>query len=144
MYPERAVDPALFDWPSEHTSLKGSRCNDCQNIAFPAASRCSRCSGDSQTPYVLSRSGILWSWTRQHFPPASPPFPPVTAEAPFTPFLLGYIELAGEVRVQARLYYPAGQTPQIGQSMQLVFEPLYRTEDGEQIIGYGFAPQEKQ
>ena len=78
------------------------------------------------------------------FPQASPPFPPVTAEAPFTPFLLGYIELVGEVRVQARLYYPAGQTPQIGQSMQLVFEPLYRTEDGEQIIGYGFAPQEKQ
>ena len=144
MYPERAVDPELFDWPSPQPLLKGSLCNDCDNVAFPAASHCSRCSSAAQKSMYLSSAGTLWSWTKQNFPPASPPFPPATDDAPFSPFLLGYIELAGEVRLQAKLFYPAGQTPEIGQSMQLVFKPLYVTEDDTQVIGYGFEPKEHQ
>ena len=55
-------------------------------------------------PYKLSRRGKLWSWTSQGFLPKEPYEGPGSGpgEGPpdFQPFLLGYVELPGEVIVE--------------------------------------------
>jgi uncharacterized OB-fold protein len=49
----------------------------------------------------LSRSGRVWGHTVQRFAPKSPPYvPPADG---FTPFAVGYVELAEGVRVEAVL-----------------------------------------
>ena len=50
-------------------------------------------------PVPLRRDGTIWSWTVQRFAPKSPPY---KGPAPFEPFALGYVELAGETIVEAR------------------------------------------
>ena len=60
-------------------------------------------SGDAAAsfePVALSRTGTLWSWTIQQFEPKRPPYQGPT---PFVPFMLGYVELPGEVIVETRL-----------------------------------------
>ncbi|MET7526087.1 Zn-ribbon domain-containing OB-fold protein [Streptomyces sp. NPDC005248] len=82
------------------TGLQGSRCSGCQVAVHPADDTCPRCGGPAD-PAVLSGAGTLWTWTVQRYAPKSPPY-----RAPadgFTPFAVGYVELAEGVRVAAVL-----------------------------------------
>ncbi len=81
--------------------------------------------GDAAThyePVPLARRGTLWSWTVQSFRPKSPPY---AGPEHFTPFALGYVELPGEVIVEARLTQTVGLT--IGMAMELAIEPFDET-----------------
>lgn len=86
---------------SVETTLRGSRCAGCDNVAFPVAAGCQRCGSAEVAPVDLTGRGTVWSHTVQRFAPKSPPYVP-PAEG-FTPFAVGYVELPEGVRVEAVL-----------------------------------------
>jgi uncharacterized OB-fold protein len=65
----------------------------------------------------LSRTGTLWSWTSQDFRPKSPPYAGPEA---FTPFLVGYVELPGQVIVETRIEGATLADLTLGMAMELV------------------------
>lgn len=67
----------------------------------------------------LSRIGKLWSWTIQRFEPKRPPY---EGPEPFQPFMLGYVELPGEVIVETRLV--GIDRPRVGMPVQLTIVPF--------------------
>jgi uncharacterized OB-fold protein len=87
--------------------LTGSRCGQCGNVAYPAASGCQRCGGTELAPLALARNGVVWAHTVQRFAPKSPPYVP-PAEG-FTPFVVGYVALSDGVRVEAVLEATVGE-----------------------------------
>jgi uncharacterized OB-fold protein len=90
-------------------------------------------SGDAAAhfePVPLSRTGTLWSWTVQRFEPKRPPY---AGPVPFQPFMLGYVELAGEVIVETRL--EGIETPEIGMPLSLRIVPF----EGDRST-YAFGP----
>lgn len=87
--------------PPTSPSLRGSRCRPCGNVAFPVAAGCQRCGSGDVEPLDLARRGTVWAHTVQRFAPKSPPYVPPAQG--FTPFAVGYVELADGVRVEARL-----------------------------------------
>ena len=86
---------------TEVPPLRGSRCPDCGNVAFPVATGCQRCGCADVVPVDLARRGTVWAHTVQRFAPKSPPYVP-PAEG-FQPFAVGYVELPDGVRVEALL-----------------------------------------
>lgn len=82
-------------------TLVGSRCGNCDNIAFPPATGCQRCGQQAMAAVELSSSGRVWGYTVQRFAPKSPPYVPPAGG--FAPFAVGYVELAEGVRVEAVL-----------------------------------------
>jgi uncharacterized OB-fold protein len=80
--------------------LHGSRCAECDNLAFPAAVSCQRCGRRSMSRIELARHGTVWGFTVQRFAPKSPPY--VEPVGGFVPFAVGYVELDG-VKVEAVL-----------------------------------------
>ncbi|MFU7527220.1 Zn-ribbon domain-containing OB-fold protein [Qipengyuania sp. ASV99] len=96
------IDPELWsDGPEPH--LMGGRLPSGE-VVFPMPQ------GDAAKevePYKLARTGTLWSWTSQDFLPKQPYEGPGSGpgEGPpdFEPFLLGYVELPGEVIVESRI-----------------------------------------
>lgn len=56
---------------------------------------------DGVEQVALSRHGTLWSWTRQDFRPKEPYEGPGEGPQDFRPYLLGYVELPGEVIVES-------------------------------------------
>lgn len=82
-------------------SLRGSRCTNCANVAFPAAVGCQRCGSRETTPLELARDGVVWAHTVQRFAPKSPPYVPPAKG--FKPFAVGYVELPDGIRVEAVL-----------------------------------------
>lgn len=97
--------------------LRGSRCDHCSTVAFPASVSCQRCGSAATTEMDLSDTGTVWTATIQRFPPKSPPYIP-PAEG-FTPFAVGYVELPEGVKVEALL---DGSSPAelIGSEVRLV------------------------
>ncbi|GAA0646191.1 OB-fold domain-containing protein [Sphingomonas ursincola] len=102
-------------WTDEaEPRLIGGRHAQTGEIVFPMPG------GDAAQHYVpvpLSRTGTLWSWTSQDFRPKSPPY---AGPEDFVPFLLGYVELPGEVIVETRIEGAALSDLSLGMPMELV------------------------
>jgi uncharacterized OB-fold protein len=82
-------------------SLTGSRCPDCNAVAFPRARGCQSCGHQSMVDTQLSSRGTVWGFTVQRFAPKSPPY--VVPAGGFVPFAVGYVELPEGVKVEAVL-----------------------------------------
>jgi uncharacterized OB-fold protein len=132
------VAEGIFAWPADEPQLIGSRCTACEIVTFPAQDSCPRCPSTSMAAHLLPRRGRLWAWTTQHFPPPSPPYTGPTGEA-FVPFGIGYIELPGEVKVEARLTEADPDLLIAGMEMELVLVP-FRTDEDNEVVTFAFRP----
>jgi uncharacterized OB-fold protein len=137
------VADGLFTWPSDRPRLIGARCEACGLIGFPAGPACERCGGTAVVEKLLSDRGTLWTFTTQSFRPPSPPYDGADTAETFRPYALGYIELPGEVMVEARLTEPDPARLAIGQEMRLAIAPYSVSADGAEIVTFAFTPVEE-
>ena len=117
----KPVADGLFTIEGGLPRLIGSECARCGAVAFPKQASCPRCTSLEVAERLLARRGTLWSWTIQCFAPKSPPYAgdPDT----FRPYGVGYVELPGEVRVEARLTEADPRCLRIGLPMELTLAP---------------------
>ena len=115
-----AVD-GLIAGTEDAPELIGSRCRRCGVVAFPRQGSCAACTSSDVEEHRLARRGTLWTWTIQSFLPKSPPY--AGAAEDFQPFGVGYVELPGELRVEARLTEADPARLHIGMAMELVLIP---------------------
>jgi uncharacterized OB-fold protein len=134
------VAEGLFTWPSDEPRLIGARCADCGVTTFPRQALCPRCTGDRMEESLLDRRGTLWTFTTQAFPPKSPPYIEPVDAADFEPYALGYLELAGQARVQGRIVGVPFAELRIGMALEVVVVPFAAREDGTPVLTYAFAP----
>ncbi len=142
MTPQRVVAEDLVEWPSDEPRLRATRCGPCGFITFPAQDACPRCGSDTVTPTELSRTGTLWTWTRQRFQPKNPPYIGREPADEFEPYGVGFIELP-EGRIEARLAGDMEQELRIGMAMELTVVPFATDEDGTEVLTYAFRPVEE-
>jgi uncharacterized OB-fold protein len=117
--PAQPVADGLFTWPADQPRLIGSRCRECGVVTFPAQRSCPRCTSVDVEERLLGRTGTLYTWTVQGFRPK----PPYAGPEEFEPYGVGYVELPGEVRVEARLTESDPSRLQIGMEMELTLIP---------------------
>jgi uncharacterized OB-fold protein len=132
--------PDLFTWPSDAPQLIGSRCAACGVVTFPRQEGCPGCTGADMEDLLLNRRGTLWTWTTQEFPLKSPPYARAETAETFTPFVVGYVELPGEARVEARLTGVEPDDLRIGMELELVVLPYLTRDDGTEVLTYAFTP----
>lgn len=128
------IADGVFTWPSDDPRLLGSRCPECGTHDFPAQASCRRCGAEGCTTVELSPTGTLWTWTTQGFLPKHPYAGPET-EGDFRPYLVGYVELPGEVRVETRLIGVDVADVRIGMPMRLAIVPFR-----DDTLMYAFEP----
>jgi uncharacterized OB-fold protein len=133
------VAEGVFTWPADEPRLIGGRCGDCGIVTFPMQPSCPRCASTGMREHLLARRGRLWAWTTQHFPPPAPPYSG-PAGADFEPFGVGYVELDGEVRVEARLTTTDPEVLVPGTEMELVVVPFRTDDSGDEVVTFAFRP----
>lgn len=101
-------------------------------MSFPARRSCSRCSSEDVAAALLPRTGTLWGYTIQGFPPKTPY---LGSDTVFEPYGVGYVDLAGELLVESRLVATSADELHTGMPMKLV---LTTFAGGHQT--YAFAP----
>ena len=117
------IDPDVIGGTEEAPRLIGSVCARCGTVTFPRQSSCPKCTSEDVESRELATRGELWSWTIQSFAPKAPPYLPGGVEE-FEPYGVGYIELPGEVRVEARLTESDPERLWIGMPMELTLIPV--------------------
>lgn len=122
----------LFTWPSEEPRLIASERDGV--LSFPARA--------GERRHLLGRTGRLWAFTTQQFRPPSPPYDGNDTDYTFEPYAIGYVELPGELLVQARLTEDDPAKLRIGQPMELCVVPYTVRYDGTEVLTYAFAPVE--
>jgi len=131
--PAQPIADGLFTWPADQPRLIGSRCRECGVVTFPAQHSCPRCTSVDVEERLLEREGTLYTWTVQGFRPK----PPYAGPEEFEPYGVGYVELPGELRVEARLTVADPDQLRIGMPVELVIVPF-----GDKVT-YAFAPREE-
>ena len=116
------ASPDLIRFEGDTPHLVGSRCDECGEVYFPATDSCTRCTATRMSAHDLGHRGTLWSWTIQGFLPKAPYNGGETPES-FRPYGVGYVELPGEVRVEARLTESDPSELEIGMEMELTLVP---------------------
>lgn len=110
--------------------LIGGRNRASGRIVFPCPP------GADYEPYPLRRDGTLWSYTIQRYRPKSPPY--LGPEA-FRPWAVAYVELPGEVIVEARLTNVEFDAITIGMPLVLTRIPLDPDAE-ESVLIHAFEP----
>lgn len=136
----RTVDDSLFTHTPEGVALLGSRCADCGAHTFPRQGGRPRCTGSSMQDVPLARKGTLWTFTVQGFRPK----PPYAGPPEFEPYRVGYVELPGQVIVEARLTENDPDRLRIGMPMELQLVPFRTDEDGTPVLTFAFAPAQEE
>jgi uncharacterized OB-fold protein len=128
MPPELApIAPGLWTDEPQPRLIAGRK--DSGEIVFPLPE------GDAgavMEAVVLSRRGTLWSWTSQEFEPKEP----YAGPKPFAPYLIGYVEIPGEVIVESRLIDTSLADLKLGMPMELAIVQF----DGERAT-FAFRPE---
>jgi uncharacterized OB-fold protein len=140
----RPVADGLFTWPADDPQLIGSRCEECGAKTFPSQGHCPRCASTAMAEVLLPRTGSLWTWTIQGFRPKSPPYKGDGSVDAFEPFGVGYVDLNGELLVEGRLTENDPERLAVGLPLELVVVPLYREDDGTDVLTYAFRPVEEE
>ena len=124
------IAEGLFTGTAGEPRLVGSQCRHCGVVTFPAQASCPACASVAVAERLLGRTGTLYTWTVQGFRPK----PPYAGPDDFEPYGVGYVELPGEVRVEARLTVADPARLSIGMPVELVLVPF-----GDKVT-FAFAP----
>ena len=108
-----------------------SRCQDCETYAFPPRERCASCHRGDLGTEQASAEGTLYSWT-------------VVREIGklregFTPYAVGQVDLATGLRVMG-VIAGAFDSLSVGMRLRTILLPQGEDEDGNDLVGYAFAP----
>ena len=130
--------PAVDGWfvaDSAVAHLVGSKCKQCGSYFCPKETfycRNPNCRSQEFDEVPLSRTGKLWSFTNNCYPP---PAPYVSPE-PFVPYIVAAIELGeekmvvlGQVTSDVKI-----EDLKAGMDMELVIDTLYEDDDNEYVI----------
>jgi uncharacterized OB-fold protein len=137
----RPIADGLFSWPDDPHLIGGS-CARCGTTTFPKQGSCPRCTGSDMREVPLATRGRLWTWTIQGFEPK----PPYAGEGPFSPYGVGYVEVAAEaegasaVLVESRLGDCTADALRIGADMELEIVPFRHDSDGHPLVTFSFRP----
>jgi uncharacterized protein len=133
------IGSELVGGSADAPRLRGSRCVDCGEPCFPAATSCTRCCGSRLEPCDLGDRGRLWSWTVQMFRP-KPPYDGDDGSAGFVPYGVGYVEMDCGLKIEARLRLRGRASLRIGEPMRLVLETYRHAPDGRPVQVFAFEP----
>lgn len=130
----------LFTMPLDdlkQAKLRGSSCKNCGEVFLGKASACGNCAEDDMTGLTFSNRATLWSYTVIRYQPPGDYKGPVD---PFVPFVLGLVELPEGIRILAPLTERDIDKIKIDMPLELEIAPLYKDDDGNEVIAFSYRP----
>jgi uncharacterized OB-fold protein len=133
----KAKVPAVEGWFRDEgdgrASLLGNRCTACGTYFFPKGPGWCRnpdCGSDELEEVSLSRTGTVWSFSVNHYPPPEP----YVASDPFVPYTVAAVELRDEKMVVLGQVSGDAGGLQIGSEVELVVDTLFEDDDNEYVV----------
>lgn len=115
----------------EPLSLVGTTCPNCGQMTFPVRSVCPWCHTEhSAERMALPTNGTVYTFTIVRQAPAGEE----------VPYVLGYVDLPGDVRLMSRITASSPEEVDIGMEVRLAERAMGTDVDGAELVGYQFVP----
>ena len=123
---------ALMRFDAQGPFLVGGKCESCHAVFFPNQGVCPRCTGQQITESPpLSRRGSLYTYTTVYQKP-----PDYGGDVPY---VIGRVQLSEGVFILSQIKAVA-EDLHVGMEMELVAEPIFIDQNGNEQLGYKFQP----
>lgn len=129
----RPIATGLFTTDGEEPRLLAARCASCGRPHFPAGPVCPYCGADGCSELRVGPEARLGLYTAVLTRP-----PGYRGTVPYG---FGVVELAGGLRVVARLTEARLEQLRPGLAMRLVVEALFTDDEGRAVLSYAFRPE---
>lgn len=126
----KLLDANLMSETPDGWVLMAQKCVDCGRVAFPRKRVCPECFGENLADQALSGRGTLHTWARTE----------LGVPRIGLPYLIGFVDLPEKIRVFGLIDAGEGENLTIGQTMDIVFDTLWRDKSGEEVFCYQFRP----
>ena len=133
-----AISDELLSKPldsPEKVHLLGTRCRACGEVFFGDTAACWQCGSGDMEQTVLSREGVLYSYTIIR---NRPPGDYKGADDPFEPFAVGLVELPEGIAILAPIVDCAFEDLKINMKLEMSIEEFYEDEQGRGVLSYKF------
>ena len=132
------ISEGFFTWPADEPKLIGGRCKSCGRYFFPKGYPLHKigCRNQDVEEVLLGRRGKLRSFTWQCYKPP----PPYKGPDPFVPYGIGMVELPEGINVVGIISAGSIDELKMGMDVELVIEPLYQDEQGNEHLTWKFRP----
>jgi uncharacterized protein len=131
--------PIVEGWftDTDQPALLALRCDGCAATVFPPrATTCPNpaCRSDELSSVELNRTGTVWSWAVNHYPPPSP----YVAPDPFEPYTVVAVALNGEdLTVLGQLVNGDPADLAVGTPVEVTATSVLEDDGGSRAM-YGF------
>lgn len=112
--------------------LIAPRCNSCSHLIWYPRNFCSECGSMDVTWEKLSGRGTVYSYSISSRGQGE--------FAEVAPYVLAYVELEEGPRVLTNIVDVDPARVEVGQSVNVIFEPAGETKDGKPLAIYRFSP----
>ena len=132
------VAEGFFAETADGPRLLGSRCRSCEAPCFPRSALCRNpdCDDSHMEETHSGPRGTLWSCALQNYPPP----PPARYEEPYQPYAIGVVDLDEGLRVVGRMSVDDPMTLKVGSDVELTIEPIWRDDEGRDVMTWKFKP----
>lgn len=134
------IAEGLWRMTDDGPRLIGGRSRSSGVVTFPYQPTCPKTAAQDMEEILLEPEGTLWTFTIQGFLPKKPPYAGPETPETFRPYGVGYVELPGQVKVEARLTEGDPDKLRIGMKMRLVVVPFRTDDEGRDVMMFAFEP----
>jgi len=129
----------FFTWPSDDPRLVAGRCKTCGKYFFPKNYPMHKigCAEEDIEEILMSKTGVLRSYTWQYYPPP----PPYRAPDPFKPFGIGFVEFEEGINIVGILAFDSIGDVEVGMKVQVTVGELHPFDDKN--LTWQFGPVSK-
>lgn len=118
----------------EPVTLLGTKCASCGITIFGRKQSCENCGGTDVKAVALGRTGRLWSYTVQRYPPSEPYKLGSVKREDWVPRVVGWVEVPEGPRILSIIENCKPEEARIGMEVEMFVKKGWVDENGNDVM----------
>jgi len=118
----------------DNWTILGTRCESCGLTIFGRNQSCENCGGTDVREAALGKSGTVWSYTVQRYPPAEPYKLGSAKREDWIPRVVAWVELPEGPRILSIVENCKPEDAKIGMELEMFVEKGWENENGDEVM----------
>jgi uncharacterized OB-fold protein len=118
----------------EPEGILGAKCRDCGIVLYGRQTYCENCGGTNVDPIPLTKTGTVWSYTVQRYPPTEPYKLGSVKREDWVPRVVAWVETPEGPRILSIVESLKPEEAKIGSQVEFFVDKGWTSENGDEVM----------